>query len=86
VHEVDGMFILVPNAYKDHQMIPLGLPAEYQVEGMEVTVEGLVSKCHHRKMDIAINAIAVNQDVQKKLGLQHIEYNIKAYSLMASKF
>jgi hypothetical protein len=86
VHEVNGMFVLVPEKYSDHKLVPLGLPAEYQIEGLAVTVDGSISRCKHKTIDIAINAIAVEQDVQKQLGLQHIEYNIKSYALSAAKF
>ncbi|MBL7800246.1 MAG: hypothetical protein JNL95_05925 [Chitinophagales bacterium] len=86
VHEVNGMFVLIPEQFSDHKLIPLGLPAEYQIEGLAVTVDGTISRCKNKTIDIAINAIAVEQDVQKQLGLQHIEYNIKAYALSAAKF
>jgi hypothetical protein len=86
VHEVDGMYVLVPNSFNDHKLIPLGLPAEYEVEGLQVTVEGTISKCRNKHIDISISAIAVEQDVQKKLGLHHIEYNNRSYALSASRF
>lgn len=86
VHEVDGIYVLVPNSFNDHKLIPLGLPAEYEVDGLEVTVEGTISKCKNKHIDISISAIAVEQEVQKKLGLHHIEYNNKSYALSASRF
>jgi hypothetical protein len=67
VHEVDGIYVLVPNSFNDHKLIPLGLPAEYEVDGLEVTVEGVISKCKNKHIDISISAIAVEQEVQKKI-------------------
>jgi hypothetical protein len=49
-------------------------------------VEGVISKCKNKHIDISISAIAVEQEVQKKLGLHHIEYNNKSYALSASRF
>ena len=86
VHEVNGMFVLIPKKFADHKLVPLGLPAEYQIEGLSVTVDGTISRCKNKTIDIAINAIAIEQDVQQQLGLQHIEYNIKSYALSAAKF
>ena len=86
VHEVNGMFVLIPEKFADHKLVPLGLPAEYQIEGLSVTVDGTISRCKNKTIDIAINAIAIEQDVQQQLGLQHIEYNIKSYALSAAKF
>lgn len=86
IHEVGGIFVLVPEKYKDHKLIPLGLPAEYKMEGLPVVVEGAISRCKNKSINIAIYAIAVDQDSQKKFALQHIEYNNKLYSLSSIRF
>ncbi len=80
VHLVGGSYVLVPTEYCGYNFSPIGLPDEYQVEGLTVTVDGISYQERKTSADLDIHKIAVDKDVMDQLALRNIAYIIKSTS------
>jgi hypothetical protein len=80
VHQVAGTYKLVPTEYCGFNFSPIGLPVEYQVEGLTVTVDGVSYPAKNSNANLEIHKIAVDKDVLDQLALHNIAYIIKTTS------
>ncbi len=80
VHSVGGSYVLVPTECCGYNFSPIGLPSEYQIEGLTVTVEGIRYQERKSTADLEIHKIRVDKDVMDQLALRNIAYIIKSTS------
>ena len=80
VQQVGGAYVLVPTEYCGYNFSPIGLPTEYQIEGLTVTVDGISYQERKSNADLEIHKIAVDKDVMDQLALRNITYIIRSTS------